>query len=120
LLFTRIFENRQIIICTFIESYKSFKPALIYQIEKLDNISYITQIAPIKEINLMKLEICLNRMKEIFEENNWRALAKSNIIQILELEENLDKIFIKAVIDELIKEGTLIEPKPDVINFTDK
>lgn len=46
-LFSRLFENRQIIICTFIENYKSFKPALIYHVEKdPSNISFITQISP--------------------------------------------------------------------------
>ena len=117
LLFTRIFENRQIIICTFIESYKSFKPARIYQIEKMENISYITQIAPIEEVNLRKLEICLNRLKEIFEENNWRALDKTSVILILELEEELSKKLIESVIDELVREGTLYKPKPDYIKF---
>ncbi|MFX1570766.1 MAG: hypothetical protein ACFFCV_20705, partial [Promethearchaeota archaeon] len=46
-LFSRLFRNKQIIICTFIENYKSFKPALIYHIEKdKNNISSISQISP--------------------------------------------------------------------------
>ncbi len=70
--------------------------------------------------NLNKLETIMNRLKEIFEENNWKALEKSNIIQILELEENLDKKFIENALDELIKEGTLYEPKSNQIKFTNK
>ena len=46
-LFARLFKNKQIIICTFIENYKLFKPALIYQIVKdPKNISFVTQIYP--------------------------------------------------------------------------
>jgi len=119
LLFTRIFENRQIIICTFMESYKSFKPALIYQIEKLNNVSYITQIAPKEEINLKKLEIFMNRLCEIFEVHKGIALPTSNVVEILNLEEDLDRKWIKHVIDELLKEGTLYEPKSHTIKFTD-
>ncbi len=70
--------------------------------------------------NLNKLETILDKLKEIFEENNWRALEKSNVIQILDLEENLDKKFIENALDELIKEGTLYEPKSNQIKFTNK
>ncbi|MFX1374971.1 MAG: LAGLIDADG family homing endonuclease, partial [Promethearchaeota archaeon] len=70
--------------------------------------------------NLNRLESLMNRLKEIFEENHWRSLEKSNIIQILELEENLDRKFIENALQELIKEGTLYEPKNNFINFTSK
>ncbi|MFX1569875.1 MAG: minichromosome maintenance protein MCM [Promethearchaeota archaeon] len=70
--------------------------------------------------NLNKLETIMDILKEIFEENSWRALEKSNVIQILELEENLDKKFIENALDELIKEGTLYEPKSNQIKFTNK
>ncbi len=70
--------------------------------------------------NLNKLETLMNRLKEVFEENNWKALEKSNIIQILELEENLDKKFIESALEELLKEGTLYEPKSNQIKFTNK
>ena len=70
--------------------------------------------------NLNKLESLMNRLKEIFEENNWKALEKSNVIQILELEESLDKKFIESALEELIKEGTLYEPKGNQIKFTNK
>ncbi|MFX1377842.1 MAG: minichromosome maintenance protein MCM [Promethearchaeota archaeon] len=70
--------------------------------------------------NLNKLETLMNRLKEIFEENNWKALEKSNVIQILELEENLDKKFIETALEELLKEGTLYEPKSSQIKFTNK
>ncbi|MFW9827158.1 MAG: minichromosome maintenance protein MCM [Candidatus Thorarchaeota archaeon] len=69
---------------------------------------------------LNKLETLMNRLKEIFEENNWKALEKSNIIQILEIEESLDKKFIESALEELVKEGTLYEPKSSQIKFTKK
>ncbi|MFW9970312.1 MAG: hypothetical protein ACFFDF_08940, partial [Candidatus Odinarchaeota archaeon] len=70
--------------------------------------------------NLNKLETLMNRLKEIFEENNWKALEKSSVIQILELEEILDRKFIENAIDELLKEGTLYEPKSNYLKFTNK
>lgn len=49
-LFLKLFENKQILICTFIDNYKNFKPALIYHVEKdLDNVSRIIQISPIRK-----------------------------------------------------------------------
>lgn len=46
-LFSKLFYNRQIIICTFIENYNRFRPALIYQVKKDGlNISQIYQIFP--------------------------------------------------------------------------
>ena len=42
------------------------------------------------------------------------------MIQILELEENLDKKFIENALEELTKEGTLYEPKNNFIKFTNK
>jgi replicative DNA helicase Mcm len=70
--------------------------------------------------SLNKLESLMNRLKEIFEENNWRALERTSVVPILELEENLDKKFIENAIDELIKEGTLYEPKNGFMKFTKK
>ena len=70
--------------------------------------------------SLNKLEILMNRLKEIFEENNWRALEKTNIIQTLEVEESLDKNFIENALEELLKEGTLYEPKSNQIKFTNR
>ncbi|MHA2007713.1 MAG: LAGLIDADG family homing endonuclease [Promethearchaeota archaeon] len=70
--------------------------------------------------NLNRLESLMNRLKEICEGNNWRALEKSSVIQILEVEENLDKKFIENALEELTKEGTLYEPKNGFIKFTNK
>ena len=67
-----------------------------------------------------KLETLLNRLKEIFEENNWKSIEKSSIFPILELEENLDKKFIEDAITELLREGTLYEPKNGFLNFSRK
>jgi len=64
-----------------------------------------------------KLTNLMDRLKEIFEENNWKALEKRSVIQSLELEENLDKEFIKNAIREAINEGTLYEPKLNHIKF---
>ncbi|MFX0003298.1 MAG: minichromosome maintenance protein MCM [Candidatus Hermodarchaeota archaeon] len=70
--------------------------------------------------SINKLETLMNRLKEIFEENNWKALEKLNVIQILELEEDLDRKFIESALEELQKEGTLYEPKANQIKFTNK
>ncbi|MHA1885062.1 MAG: minichromosome maintenance protein MCM, partial [Promethearchaeota archaeon] len=70
--------------------------------------------------SLNKLESLMNRLKEIFEENNWRALEITGVVPILELEDNLDKKFIENALDELIKEGTLYEPKNGFMKFTKK
>ncbi|MFX0070864.1 MAG: minichromosome maintenance protein MCM [Candidatus Hermodarchaeota archaeon] len=65
-----------------------------------------------------KLTQLMDRLKEIFEDNEWKALEKKNIIQILELEEKFEKQFIKNAIEEAVKEGTLYEPKTNYIKFT--
>jgi replicative DNA helicase Mcm len=70
--------------------------------------------------SITKLDKMLSRLKEIFEENNWKALERKSAIQILELEENLDEKWIKDALDELIKEGTLYEPRTNTIKFTNK
>ncbi|MBA7549343.1 hypothetical protein ES705_41823 [subsurface metagenome] len=70
--------------------------------------------------SLNRLESLMNRLKEIFEENSWRSLEKNSMIQILELEENLDKKFIENALEELIKEGTLYEPRNNFLKFTNK
>ncbi|MFO7796534.1 MAG: LAGLIDADG family homing endonuclease [Promethearchaeati archaeon] len=69
---------------------------------------------------LNKLDKLLQRMKEIFEENNWKMLDKKNVIQILDLEEGLDEEFIKNALIELVTEGTLYEPRVGYIRFTNK
>jgi replicative DNA helicase Mcm len=70
--------------------------------------------------SLNRLESLMNRLKEVFEENSWRPLERNNVVQILDLEEKLDKKFIENAIEELIKEGTLYEPKSGFIKFTNK
>ncbi|MFX1499630.1 MAG: LAGLIDADG family homing endonuclease [Promethearchaeota archaeon] len=70
--------------------------------------------------SLNKLETLMNRLKEIFEENDWKALEKTSVIQILDLEETLDRKFIESALEELIKEGTLYEPRSNQIKFTNK
>jgi len=69
---------------------------------------------------LNKLDKLLERMKEIFEEHNWKMLEKKNVIQILDLEEGLDEEFIKSALSELITEGTLYEPRIGYVKFTNK
>ena len=70
--------------------------------------------------SISKLDKLLNRLKELFEENNWQALEKKSAIEILELEEELDEKWIKDALEELIKEGTLYEPRNNYIRFTHK
>ena len=70
--------------------------------------------------SISKLDKMLTRLKEIFEDNNWKALEKNNVIQILELEEDLDEKWIKDALEELVKEGTLYEPRNNMIKFTNK
>jgi DNA replicative helicase MCM subunit Mcm2 (Cdc46/Mcm family) len=67
-----------------------------------------------------KLTRIYDRIKILSEENNWKELDKNSVIQILEVEENLDKSFIKNAIEEAIKEGTLYEPKPNKIKMTER
>ncbi len=70
--------------------------------------------------SITKLDKMLTRLKEIFEDNNWKSLEKKNVIQILELEEDLDEKWIKDALEELVKEGTLYEPRNNTIKFTNK
>ena len=70
--------------------------------------------------SITKLDKMLTRLKEIFEDNNWKSLEKRNVIQILELEEDLDEKWIKDALEELVKEGTLYEPRNNTIKFTNK
>jgi len=70
--------------------------------------------------SINKLDKLLNRLKEIFEENNWKSMEKKAIIQILDVEEDLDEKWINDALEELIKEGTLYEPRNNFIKFTNK
>ncbi len=68
---------------------------------------------------LNKLERFLDLLKQVSEENEWQSLDKSSLIQRLELE-GYDRAFIDKSFDELVKEGTLYEPKSGKIKFTRK
>ena len=70
--------------------------------------------------SIKKLDKFLNRLKEIFEENNWKSMEKKAVIQILDVEEDLDEKWIKDALEELIKEGTLYEPRNNFIKFINK
>ena len=67
-----------------------------------------------------KLESFLDKLKELFEENNWQELEIKGIIQILELNSEFDRTFIDKTIEELVKEGTLYEPKTGKIKFAQR
>lgn len=98
------------------------KKARVYEekIPREDEYEIPLEFEYVKTSLLEKLEVFLNRLKEIFEQNEWRPLLRSNIIDILTLEEFLNKDFVDNVIDELIKEGTLYEPKPGHVLFSEK
>ncbi|MFX1433013.1 MAG: minichromosome maintenance protein MCM [Promethearchaeota archaeon] len=70
--------------------------------------------------SIKKLDKFLNRLKEIFEENNWKLMEKKAVIQILDVEEDLDEKWIRDALEELIKEGTLYEPRNNFIKFINK
>ena len=70
--------------------------------------------------SISKLDKMLTRLKEIFEDGNWKALEMNSVIQILDLEENLDEKWIKDALEELIKEGTLYKPRNNMLKFTNK
>lgn len=65
-----LFSNKQIVICTFIENYKKFKPALIHQVNKgSDGISRLERVSP--EPNLPDFKFSLeyfNNLKTNFQE----------------------------------------------------
>ncbi len=68
-----------------------------------------------------KLDRLLNKLKELFEENEWKPLEIETTIQIIDIEEDdLDKKFIRDAIEEMLKEGTLYQPKNGYIKFTQK
>jgi len=67
-----------------------------------------------------RLERFMDKLKEMFEENDWKESDRKGIVQILELDEEFDKTYIENYLDELIKEGTLYEPKTGKIKFTQR
>ena len=68
---------------------------------------------------LNKLDKLTDRLKRLFEESNWKELERKGVIQILELED-LDKKFIEDALDNLVKNGTLYEPKLNYIKLAKK
>ncbi len=89
--------------------------------EKTGKIDMDRVLAGESRVKLNKLDALLERLKETFEDNEWRMLEKKAVIQILDVElEKVEKGFIKDAIDELVQEGTLYEPKPGNIKFTNK
>lgn len=69
---------------------------------------------------LNKLDVLMKRLDEIFEENNFMALEKNSVVQILEVEDSLDKGFIEDVFDEFLSDGTLYTPKNGHIKMAPK
>jgi len=60
--FFEIFKNKQVIICTFIENYKEFQPAIVYHVLKSPtNNSYITQI-PFSKDDIIVLKENINNL----------------------------------------------------------
>ncbi len=69
---------------------------------------------------LNKFDKLLTRLKEVFEENDWKMLERKSVAQILYLEEGLEGDYIKKAIDDLITQGILYEPRTGYIKFTSK
>jgi len=65
-----LFSNKQIVICTFIENYKKFKPALIHQVNKgSDGISRLERVSPKPNLPDFKFSLeYFNNMKTDFQE----------------------------------------------------
>lgn len=66
---------------------------------------------------LSKFKKLLRRVERIFAFNEYEAILKEDLIEVLELEEFTDKRFIKISIDQLIKEGILYEPRKNYLKF---
>ncbi len=76
-------------------------------------------IAGQSRTKLNKLEKLLDLLKQLFEENEWKALEKNGVIQRLEIE-GFDKSFVNKSIEALIEEGTLYQPSRDKLKMTGK
>ncbi len=64
-IFLRIFKNKQVIICTFIENYETLQPALVHLVKKLpNNLSYISHQKPTKSDIKNVSEIIVNLLKD--------------------------------------------------------
>jgi len=66
-----------------------------------------------------KITKILDRIKNIINENDGNAVELENVIEILEMEEDLDREFIEETIDQAVKEGTLYKPRNKYIKFVD-
>jgi replicative DNA helicase Mcm len=103
-----------------IELFKRYLKDTGYD-EKTGKIDMDRVLAGESRVTLNKIDAVLARLKEIFEENEWKMLERKGVIQILDVElEDVDKDFIKDALNELVQEGTLYEPKPGHIKFTSR
>ncbi len=64
-----------------------------------------------------KITKILDRIKNMINENDGNAVELENVIEILEMEEDLDREFIEETIDQAVKEGTLYKPRNKYIKF---
>lgn len=106
--FFELFNNKQVIICTFIESYKDFQPANIYHVLKSPtNDSYITQI-PFSKEDTRILKNTINNLISKYSEITSQDDTESEIVQDLGfIFENSHKL--------LERIGFLIESNGDTI-----
>ena len=82
-LFFKLFKLKQLIICTFVEKYKSFKPALVYKIWKDRNhVSHAFQIDRDKEV--FELYKQLDEIEKKIEQkpNDYYIIQKKLILLI--------------------------------------
>ncbi len=66
-----------------------------------------------------KITKILDRIKNMINENDGKAVEIENVIEILEIEEDLDREFIEETINQAVKEGTLYKPRNKYIKFVD-
>jgi len=66
-----------------------------------------------------KITKILDRIKNMINENDGRAVEIESAIEVLEIEEDLDREFIEETINQAVRDGTLYKPKNKYIKYVD-
>jgi len=107
------------------------KRGLIFYIEEIEKIMEIERDKESEEerkidiINIKETEInekVLNRIAKMISENNNKAVYVEGVVEVLNLEDDLNKENVSKIIDVFIKKGFLFNPgkKENLIQFTEK